>query len=59
MSDTGEKKICGCNQETFVKILNMGVAIMMMVVGFTNLFRIFKALSNVGDLIFYVSFTFY
>ena len=47
MSDSeGPRKICCCEQETFIKILNMGVAVAMIIIGFVNMFKIVSILST-------------
>ena len=48
MSDTAEpRKICGCQQETFIKIINMTVGLAMVVCGVFNMFNFVTAGANV------------
>ena len=37
MSDSANTKICGCEQGTFVKCINMGVGLGMVFFGFFNM----------------------
>jgi hypothetical protein len=60
MSDSeGPRKICCCEQETFIKILNMGVAVAMIIIGFVNMFKIVSILSAKAQIIMLTSFIVY
>lgn len=53
------RKICCCEQETFIKLLNMGVAVAMMITGFVNFFKIGTLLSHATQAIMIVAFMVY
>ncbi len=55
----GPRKICCCEQETFVKMLNMGVALAMMIIGFVNIFKIVAIISSKNQIVMIVSFIVY
>ena len=62
MTDTAAStgKICGCEQATFVKIVNMIVGISMCVIGVLNVFKVFGILaSNWSYIILELGFVFY
>ena len=59
MSEGGPRKICCCEQETFIKILNMAVAVAMIIIGFVNIFKIGKVVEAKTQILLYVSFIVY
>ena len=42
-----EKKVCGCNMSTFIKILNMACGVGMVFFGYFNMFAFLSAGANV------------
>lgn len=59
-AETGEKKYCGCcTQETLIKMINMGVAIAMIIVGVINCFKIGSMISAGTEILMYICFIVY
>jgi hypothetical protein len=47
MSESANTKICGCEQGTFIKCINMGVGLGMVFFGFFNMFSFLTAGANI------------